>query len=84
MLLAKGFQQCNNEHERFLLYHNKKKTAVRTYFSHGQRNYEKQLLAFVKREMHLPDWDDFDDFMDCDMTGRQYLEKMIRDGHVIP
>jgi hypothetical protein len=59
-----------------------KKTSVHTWISHGERKYEKQLLAKVRSQIRLQDWDEFRRFVECPMQYGAYLNLMVARGHV--
>ena len=85
MLLSKGFVlRGKKHHEIYWFQIDGRISRIHTFFSHGAKRYDRQLLAEVKRQIRLHNWDDFDNFMDCGMTSDQYRRKMLAEGHVIP
>lgn len=81
-LLHKGFRAVAAHHEMYWLYAGDKKTSIRTRLSHGEKEYGQKLLAAMRKQLKLTKVD-FDRFMDCPMTGEQYLELLITQGHVV-
>ena len=52
-LLSKGFRRDNTHHEYLWLYVDGKKTTVKTWLSHGIREYGDDLLAQVKKQLGI-------------------------------
>ncbi len=52
-LLSKGFRRDNRHHEYLWLYVEERRTSVRTWLSHGIREYGDDLLAKVKKELGI-------------------------------
>lgn len=78
-LLAKGFQQRNSHHEQFILHINGRKTRIKTFLSHGAKEYGKELMNKVRDQMNLTG-KETDDFFDCTMTGADYARLMQERG----
>ena len=81
-LKKKGFKKDNTHHKVYFFYVKDKKTGIRTFVSHGIKEYSGNLLSKVRNQMKLSTNRDFDDFMDCSMTETQYRDKLINGGHI--
>lgn len=78
VLQQKGFQQDKTHHKMYWLYIAGQKTSVRTYFSHGLREYNRSLLGAIQRQLRLQTFGELDALFDCPMTGQQYASLMIQ------
>ena len=76
-LLAKGFQEELTHHRVFRLVVGDRKTEIRTYLSHGVREYGDSLLAEVARQMHLRR-SELDAFVHCPMSHEAYA-RLLRE-----
>ena len=75
VLQAKGFV-CHPEkahHQFYYLVVDGKKTAIKTYFSHGLREYGDTLMQQVKKQLRFPETRQVEDFFDCPLTGEMYV-----------
>lgn len=84
VLQAKGFA-VHPEKERHQFYYlvvDGKKTAVKTYFSHGLKESGDSLMQLVKKQLKFLQTRQAEDFFDCPMTGAQYVQ-MLREGDII-
>jgi len=81
-LKKKGFL-CSETHHAIYWFHvGERKTSIRTRFSQGMRECDIHLLAQVRKQIKLNNWDEFNRFMDCPMGGDEYLRLMRQRGHV--
>jgi len=81
-LLAKGFRYDNAHHRYLTLHVEGSATAIRTYVSHGTRDYGDDLLAKVRKQLHLPRKADLLDLIDCPMSGADYITVLRNQGLV--
>lgn len=65
----------------YLLYYGGKKTSVRTRLSHGAKEYSDNLLAQMAKQVKL-DRSQFDDLIDCPLTGEEYIRHLVAKGHI--
>ena len=82
-LRQKGFQQIEGHHHLFILHVNGIPTSVRTFLSHGAKEYGDNLLAKIKLQMHLQTAQNLDNFFDCPMSAEDYLE-ILRTNAILP
>ena len=82
-LKAKGFREDKTHHKAYWLFVDGKKTSIKTFFSHGANEYGANLLAKVRKQMKLSSNSEFDQFMDCEMDGVKYLERLKTLGAVV-
>jgi hypothetical protein len=82
-LCRKGFREDETHHTMFWFWHDGRKTSVRTYLSHGAKEYPEGLLGAVAREMKLKNRD-LRRFVDCSMDAAEYQRVLLSGGHVRP
>lgn len=80
-LTAKGFRGEQSHHQMFFLYVEGKRTQVRTRISHGKREYGDSLLAQMARQVRLQRRE-FNDLIECPMSGEAYLQLLRERGEV--
>lgn len=80
-LTSKGFKPAEGDHRFFFLWHNGKKTSIRTKISHGDREIHDNNCALMSRQIYLSR-SDFDRFVDCALTWGQYIEKLVNENHL--
>lgn len=80
-LESKGFARSNTHHQIFWLVVDGKKTAIRTRLSHGAREYGDALLGAVANQMRITRAD-LRRFVECELSGEQYLAMLRAAGHV--
>ncbi len=80
-LTSKGFPQDNSHHEMYWLYHDGKKTSVRTRISHGATEYGDNLLGQMARQVGLTR-PEFSDFIACPMTAARYTALVTERGRI--
>ncbi len=80
-LLEKGFRSVDTHHEVFWLWVAGKKTSVHTYMSQGARECGDSLLGQMARQVGLKRTE-FDDLVDCPLTGEAYLAHLVEMGKV--
>ncbi|MBI1903841.1 MAG: type II toxin-antitoxin system HicA family toxin [Planctomycetia bacterium] len=81
-LRGKGFREDATHHYMYWFFAQGKKTHIKTFVSHGIKEYGPELLSQVKRQMCLQTGKEFDDFMDCPLTEQLYLQLLIARGKV--
>lgn len=85
VLQQKGFvlNPEKDHHQFYSLYVDGKKQAVYTYLSHGLKEYSKNLMGQIKRQLSFTNSSEADDFFDCPMSAEQYVAMLRREG-VLP
>jgi hypothetical protein len=81
-LLKKGFRKEAKHHEMFWFYADGMKTAIRTRFSHGAKECGSFLQGEIRKQMGLENPREFDEFIDCQMTEKAYLELLVDRGRI--
>lgn len=84
VLERKGFvlHPDKHHHQFYCLHHNGKKQAIKTYFSHGKREYDSNLMSIIKKQLKFTDTETAERFLDCPMTKEQYIEMLVAIGHI--
>jgi predicted RNA binding protein YcfA (HicA-like mRNA interferase family) len=72
-LLAKGFQEEQGRHRKFVLYYQGKRTNIRTMLSHGSKDIGKDLLSAIKRQLQFDNLEQLQDFINCPMEYDDYV-----------
>lgn len=72
-LSKKGFQVHQSKHKIYILYVDSKKTNVRTFVSHGIKEYGKTLISRMRNQLHLSR-EEFDDLVSCPLTEEKLLQ----------
>ena len=80
-LKKKGFKEAEKDHHYFYLYHQGKKTAIRTKISHGEKDIHDQNCGFMSKQMKL-NRKQFDKFVECDLTEELYVQLLIDAQHL--
>ena len=70
----KGFKRDNTHHIYYELYVEGKRTRVKTFISHGKKEYDKNLMSELKRQLHFPTKDQAELFFDCPMKFEEYVD----------
>ena len=77
-LSKKGFRPNQSHHVLYVFYYNGKKTNIRTFISHGTKEYGNTLISAMKKQLHLSR-EEFDLLIKCPLTGEMliklYLER---------
>ncbi len=82
MLAQKGFRQRESHHHLFVLHVDGKATGIRTFVSHGVKEYGDMLLAKMKQQMHFQSTKQMDDFFDCSMQEADYIRLLSDTGKI--
>ena len=82
-LLRKGFQLDETHHTMFWLIVDGKKTSIKTRLSHGKKEYGSSLLSLMSRQLRLSKRQ-FEQFVACPLTQRDYIAHLRREEHVKP
>lgn len=72
-LSKKGFQVHQSKHKIYILYIDGKKTNVRTFVSHGIKEYGKTLINRMRNQLHLSR-EEFDVLVSCPLTEEKLLQ----------
>lgn len=77
-LTKKGFEpsKAKKHHQYFYLVLDGKKHNIFTYFSHSLKEYDKNLMGEVKKQLKFRETDKAEDFFDCPMSGKDYVEML--------
>ncbi|MBA3974407.1 MAG: hypothetical protein C0504_09345 [Candidatus Solibacter sp.] len=81
-LQRKGFDRDKTHHFMFWLVVNGKRTTIRTRYSHSDRQIEGGRIGQMSKQMKLSKHQ-FEDFVDCRLTGEAYAEMLIHAGEVV-
>ncbi|HEY9125178.1 MAG TPA: type II toxin-antitoxin system HicA family toxin [Bacteroidales bacterium] len=84
VLEKKGFilEPEKDHHQFYYLQIDGKKQAIKTYFSHSKKEYDKFLMNQIKKQLRFKETEKAEDFFDCPMTREQYVEMLIEDGEI--
>ena len=82
VLLKKGFvlHPEKDHHQFYILHVNGIKQTVRTYFSHGKKEYGSTLMTQIKKQLKFKETALAEDFFDCPMSGVQYVDMLKENG----
>jgi predicted RNA binding protein YcfA (HicA-like mRNA interferase family) len=77
-LAKKGFELSKTKahHQFYYLILDGKKHSIYTYVSHGKKEYDKKLMGEVKKQLKFRETDKAEDFFDCPMSGKDYVEML--------
>ena len=78
-LLSKGFRQHDLHHRYLELFVDGKASGIRTYLSHGTKDYGDGLLARVAQQLHLSKRELLQ-LIDCDLDEAGYLSLLNSQG----
>ena len=83
-LTKKGFELFpeKKHHQFYFLVVNGKKQTVKTYFSHGKKEYAASLMGSIKKQLRFPDAESAERFFDCPMSGEEYVEMLREVGEI--
>jgi predicted RNA binding protein YcfA (HicA-like mRNA interferase family) len=78
-LLKKGFVVYpeKEHHQFYYLTIDEIKYPIYTYFSHGKKEYDKNLMSKIKKQLKFPAPEQAEDFFDCPMSAKQYVEMLV-------
>jgi hypothetical protein len=84
VLLKKGFvlEPEKDHHQFYYLLIDGKKQAIKTYLSHGKREYDQPLMNQIKKQLKFRETEKAEDFFDCPMSKDQYVEMLIDLGEI--
>ncbi|MBK9935267.1 MAG: type II toxin-antitoxin system HicA family toxin [Cytophagaceae bacterium] len=84
VLKKKGFSIIpeKDHHQYYVLFIDGKKQAIRTYFSHGKKEYNSHLMGLIKKELKFSDSNKAEDFFDCPMSHQMYVEMLKDNGSI--
>ena len=85
-LEKKGFQRHEgSRHTQYYFYYQNKRTSVRVSISRGSNSvYGDSLIAYVRKEMRLPDNRHLELFVECTLSEEQYSKDLIKNGEITP
>jgi hypothetical protein len=84
VLEKKGFilEPEKDHHQFFYLMIDGKKQAIKTYFSHGKKEYDKSLMNQIKKQLKFIETEKAEDFFDCPMSKEQYIQMLKENGDI--
>jgi hypothetical protein len=82
-LTSKGFKEENRDHHYYFFYYLGKKSPINTKISFGETDIDPRLSSMMARQVKLTS-PNFKNFVDCKLTGENYLELLIEAGHIVP
>ena len=82
VLVRKGFKMEFTHHRCYIFYIGKEKQNIRTYLSHGVKEYGKGLMDSIKKQLKFKTNDEAENFFDCPMTYENYLEMLRVNGNI--
>ncbi|MCK9630355.1 MAG: hypothetical protein M0R30_01835 [Methanoregula sp.] len=80
-LLRKGFEERSTHHRIFYLCIEGKISGVHTFLSHGVKEYNADLLANMRVQLHLSG-KELDVLIRCTLSGEDYAKLLIERGVV--
>jgi len=78
-LRKKGFMARESHHKMFYLSNKGKITGVHTFLSHGLREYNADLLAKMRDQLHLSG-QELEDLIRCPLSGEEYIRLLEERG----
>lgn len=83
-LLKKGFYEDANRssHKFLILMVDGKKVNVKTFLSHGNKEYSSSLMSKIKNQLKFETPDQAEDFFDCPMSEEDYIKILKRSGRI--
>ncbi len=84
VLEKKGFmlEPAKDHHQFYYLVIDGKKQAIKTYFSHSKKEYDKSLMNQIKKQLKFKETEKAEDFFDCPMSEQQYVEMLFALGEI--
>lgn len=80
-LSKKGFRVANTHHKMYVYYANGGKTGIKTFISHGNKEYGEVLLSKMRTQLKLSR-EQFDDLVNCPLS-KEELYKFYSDKGLI-
>jgi hypothetical protein len=80
-LLKKGFVERSSHHKIFFLCIEGKISGVHTFLSHGVKEYNTDLLAKMRTQLHLSG-KELEDLIQCPLSGEDYVNLLVERGRV--
>lgn len=79
VLLKKGFQLSKQQdsHQFYNLIIDGKKQDIFTFFSHGKKEYDKNLMGQIKKQLRFRETQKAEEFFDCTLDGGQYVAMLL-------
>ena len=83
-LKKKGFELYpeKKHHQFYYLVVDGKKQTIKTYFSHGKKEYGSSLMGQIKKQLKFTETQQAEDFFDCPMTGEEYVAMLREDKEI--
>ena len=78
-LLKKGFVERSSHHKMFFLFIDGKISGVHTFLSHGVKEYNTDLLAKMRNQLHLSG-KELEDLIQCPLSGVDYANLLVERG----
>lgn len=81
-LSSKGFVVQHGKHRVFRLVVDGQPSGIATHTSHNQQEIHDVLVGLMASQVKLPK-PDFRRWVECSMSGDEYLKRMVTDGFVV-
>ncbi|MCZ7401189.1 MAG: hypothetical protein O8C61_03100 [Candidatus Methanoperedens sp.] len=78
-LKKKGFKFHQSHHTFYVFYFNGKKTNIKTFISHGEKEYGDTLISAMKKQLHLSR-EEFDNLISCPLKEEKLIEIYLKQG----
>lgn len=78
-LSKKGFKIHQSHHTFYVFYVNGKKTNIKTFISHGKKEYRDALISAMKKQLHLSR-EEFDNLIACTLKEEMLIELYSKRG----
>jgi len=78
-LLRKGFEERSSHHKIFYLSIDGKISGIHTFLSHGVKEYNADLLAKMRAQLHLSG-KELEDLILCPLSGQDYATLLFERG----
>lgn len=78
-LNKKGFKSHQSHHTFYVFYYNGKKTNIKTFISHGKKEYGDALISAMKKQLYLSR-EEFDSLIACHLKEKMLIELYSKKG----
>ncbi len=82
-LTKKGFRLDHTHHDYYWFFYKGRKATIRTFVSHGEKEYKDPLITKVRKQMKLDTKKQFLEFINCPMGQREYTEHLLNKPEMI-
>lgn len=82
-LTRKGFvKEKRRKHTFYFLFIEGKKTQIRTKLSHGSKEYNDELLSYMRKQLKFDSIKELKNFIECPISGDEYV-RILMDKSII-